>query len=254
MINLRLPPSMNVEKGMRMVGKLDAGYWSGLINYQRAKDHAADRRNNYKAAITWFDKQTLQAFPNNPWTNGAQYNLARTYEALGDTQQATLRYESNTTPRPATTATCSGQNGSRRSGRIKRARASKRFALIPNAANDLRRRQRAGGNQPLSSGVDREIQTSQRPRSEEQQVAPLGENNLVDRKLPGHPQNGEAHAASDYLAIGQDDLMSLFPLHAICSSLAVGSQLYGCPHRRATAECQQTNRLPSKGWISTRRT
>jgi hypothetical protein len=88
------------EKLMRVVGKLDASYWSGLVNFQRAHDRSADRIANYKAAAYWFDEQTLQAFreiPGNPWTSGAQYNLARTYEALGDIERAALAYWANDT-------------------------------------------------------------------------------------------------------------------------------------------------------------
>jgi hypothetical protein len=37
----------------------------------------------------------LLASPNGPWTLGAQYNLARTLEASGDTERAILQYQSN---------------------------------------------------------------------------------------------------------------------------------------------------------------
>ena len=30
-----------------------------------------------------------------PWTNGARYNLARTFEAAGDPQRAILQYDGN---------------------------------------------------------------------------------------------------------------------------------------------------------------
>ena len=147
--NIALPPDNqlaaasvdNVEKGMRVVGKLDAGYWSGLINYQRANDHAADRRNNYKAAVTWFDKQTLHDFPNSPWTNGAQYNLARTLEALGDTEQATLQYESNDDASP-------GYHGD-----LLRAKWLKGSARIASASSDFRRHsERSEQSAPPAAG------------------------------------------------------------------------------------------------------
>ena len=119
----------DIEKAFRLLAKLDAGYWSGLINFQRTHDRAADRRENYQAAAYWFDEQTLQAFqalPSNRWASGAQYNLARTYEALGDIQHATLQVPGPTTPRPATRATCSAPSGSNNWERSKRRTPSRR--------------------------------------------------------------------------------------------------------------------------------
>ena len=66
--------------------KQAASYWSGLIAYQRG---------NYSAAGDYFRKRTLEAAPNTPWRHGALYNLARTYEAAGDTQRAILQYQSD---------------------------------------------------------------------------------------------------------------------------------------------------------------
>jgi len=75
-----------LEKIMSLRGKQDASYWSGLIAYQR---------ENYSAAIDYFTQRTLLAYPNGPWTNGARYNLARAYEASGQTERAILQYGSN---------------------------------------------------------------------------------------------------------------------------------------------------------------
>ncbi len=54
------------------VGKMNAGYWLGLI-------HA--HQGNNRAAIDYFRTRTLEAFPGGKWQPGAIYNLARTYEA-----------------------------------------------------------------------------------------------------------------------------------------------------------------------------
>jgi hypothetical protein len=74
------------NKLIHLRGKQDASYWTGLITYQR---------RNYSAAIDWFTKETLLAYPNGPWTNGARYNLARAYEASAQTERAVLQYGSD---------------------------------------------------------------------------------------------------------------------------------------------------------------
>jgi tetratricopeptide (TPR) repeat protein len=65
-------------------GKIDASYWLGLIAYEQ---------ENYPSAIDYFRKRTLEVTPNGPRTAGAHYNLARSYEALGQTQKAVEEYE-----------------------------------------------------------------------------------------------------------------------------------------------------------------
>jgi hypothetical protein len=52
--------------------KQHASYWLGLVAYERA---------NYPVAIDYFQDRTLEDSPDGPWTYGARYNLARTYEA-----------------------------------------------------------------------------------------------------------------------------------------------------------------------------
>lgn len=74
------------EKLVLLVGKQYASYWSGLVAYQRG---------NYSAAVDYFRKRTLEAFPGSMWTTGALYNLARSYEAGGETERAILQYGSN---------------------------------------------------------------------------------------------------------------------------------------------------------------
>jgi hypothetical protein len=75
-----------IEKIILLQGKQNASYWLGLIAYQRG---------NYSAALDYFTKRTLFFTPNNPWTNGARYNLARTFEVAGDAEKARLQYASN---------------------------------------------------------------------------------------------------------------------------------------------------------------
>jgi tetratricopeptide (TPR) repeat protein len=73
-------------KQLQMFAKQNASYWAGLVAYQRA---------NYATAIDYFKTRTLEAAPNGTWTDGAQYNLARTYEASGETDWAVLQYQSS---------------------------------------------------------------------------------------------------------------------------------------------------------------
>jgi hypothetical protein len=75
-----------MEKFVYLRGKQDASYWLGLIAYQR---------QNYPSAIDYFTKRTLLFTPDGPWSDGARYNLARTFEAVGDVERAVLQYESN---------------------------------------------------------------------------------------------------------------------------------------------------------------
>jgi hypothetical protein len=67
------------------IAKQDASYWLGLASYERG---------NFDAAIDWFSERTLAASPGGPWTEGARYNLARTYEALDRRADAIRTYRS----------------------------------------------------------------------------------------------------------------------------------------------------------------
>jgi hypothetical protein len=68
--------------------KQDASYWLGL---------AAFERELYDAALDYFSERTLAATPDGPWTHGAYYNLGRTYEALGQVDQACAAYRGDKT-------------------------------------------------------------------------------------------------------------------------------------------------------------
>ncbi|HEV3004608.1 MAG TPA: transglutaminase domain-containing protein [Pirellulales bacterium] len=63
--------------------KQDASYWLGL---------AAFERELYDTALDYFNERTLAATPDGPWTHGAYYNLGRTYEALGQIDEACAAY------------------------------------------------------------------------------------------------------------------------------------------------------------------
>ncbi len=53
-----------------------ASYWLGLIAFEEGQ---------YEVAIDFFKTRTLETYPDGLWKTGATYNLARTYEQLGDT-------------------------------------------------------------------------------------------------------------------------------------------------------------------------
>ena len=66
--------------------KQSASYWLGLMAYERG---------NYPSAIDYLETRTLNASPDGPWTAGARYNLGRTYEALGKTDDAIRYYKAD---------------------------------------------------------------------------------------------------------------------------------------------------------------
>ena len=76
-----------IDAAMSARGKQDASYWLGLIAF---------KRGNYGAATDYFVKRTLEASPGGPWTHGAKYNLARTFEATGQFDKAIQQYEADT--------------------------------------------------------------------------------------------------------------------------------------------------------------
>ena len=67
----------------------DAVFWLGLISFEQGA---------YQTAAQYFGPMTLEAYPNGPWTNGARYNLARSYEALGRLPEAVKLYEADHSP------------------------------------------------------------------------------------------------------------------------------------------------------------
>jgi tetratricopeptide (TPR) repeat protein len=69
--------------------KQDATYWLGLISYDEKE---------FTAAEDYFQRLTLGVWPTGPWTDGARYNLARTYEADGRKDDAIKLYEADDSP------------------------------------------------------------------------------------------------------------------------------------------------------------
>ena len=69
--------------------KQHASYWLGLAQYDEG---------NLKAAASWFKERSLELYPNGLWTPGARYNLARTYEALGEIELARELYLEDDSP------------------------------------------------------------------------------------------------------------------------------------------------------------
>ena len=69
--------------------KHHASYWLGLAQYDDGRP---------EAAVEWFARRTLEAFPDGPWTGGARYNLGRTYEALDDIEKAREQYFQDESP------------------------------------------------------------------------------------------------------------------------------------------------------------
>jgi hypothetical protein len=81
--SLRISSLPNEYKAIKLLGKYMAGYWSGQVAYQLG---------NYATAVDFFRTRTIEAFPDMPLTPGARYNLARSYEASGDWNQAEVLY------------------------------------------------------------------------------------------------------------------------------------------------------------------
>jgi tetratricopeptide (TPR) repeat protein len=69
--------------------RYDSTYWLGLIQYER---------RDYKTALDWLKTRTLDDSEANPWRNGARYNSARCYEALGQRDDAIRLLRQSTSP------------------------------------------------------------------------------------------------------------------------------------------------------------
>lgn len=69
--------------------KADASYWTGLLLFDEG---------NYAAAENWFSHPKLAAGTGDFWRDGTRYNLARTYEAEGKTDEARAIYEQDKSP------------------------------------------------------------------------------------------------------------------------------------------------------------
>lgn len=69
--------------------KHDASYWLGIVAFERG---------DFETAIDYFQRRTLEAWPDGPWTDAATYNLARTYEAQDRLDEAVELYEQDDFP------------------------------------------------------------------------------------------------------------------------------------------------------------
>jgi hypothetical protein len=67
----------------------DISYWLGLIQYEKGE---------YANAMTWLRQSLDEDSTESPWTPAARYNLARCYEALGQTDEAVKLYLSDDSP------------------------------------------------------------------------------------------------------------------------------------------------------------
>jgi tetratricopeptide (TPR) repeat protein len=68
--------------------KQAASFWLGLVHFEQ---------KNYPEAADFFAKRSLEPNPKGPWSAAARYNLARTYEAMGETDKAIAEYEADKT-------------------------------------------------------------------------------------------------------------------------------------------------------------
>jgi tetratricopeptide (TPR) repeat protein len=66
--------------------KAASSYWLGLLIYDVG---------DYEVAARWLGDRTLDRDPKGKWADGARYNLARTYEALGQYDDAIKTLESD---------------------------------------------------------------------------------------------------------------------------------------------------------------
>jgi len=80
----KMPPE---TRTIYLRAKLDASYWLGLI---------AAHQDNAASAQDYLTTRTQEMIENNRWTHGARYNLARVYEAGGNTEEAVKLYRSDT--------------------------------------------------------------------------------------------------------------------------------------------------------------
>jgi tetratricopeptide (TPR) repeat protein len=81
------PPVLRYALALRS-RKQDATYWLGLISFDE---------HEYSTAEEYFKNLLLDVWPpaEDFWTDGAHYNLARTYEASGRTDEAVKLYEAD---------------------------------------------------------------------------------------------------------------------------------------------------------------
>jgi TolA-binding protein len=67
----------------------DAVYWMGVLCAQQGDD---------KTAMQYLGPMLLDDTLDDPWTSGAQFNLAQCYERLGKTEEAIKLYQADRSP------------------------------------------------------------------------------------------------------------------------------------------------------------
>jgi hypothetical protein len=101
------------ERRLAVAAKQAASYWLGLLAFDEQQ---------YATAIDYLATRTLDAFPGTSWTDGARYNLARAYEAAGQSDKAIALYEADDSPQ---------RHGNRLRGRRLKERASSKSNDAP---------------------------------------------------------------------------------------------------------------------------
>jgi tetratricopeptide (TPR) repeat protein len=76
------------KRDVYTTAKSHASYWLGLLSFDDGR---------YDSAADWLGR-LLEAEPDGPWASGARYNLARTYEELGRTDEAVALLEADDSP------------------------------------------------------------------------------------------------------------------------------------------------------------
>jgi hypothetical protein len=71
--------ALQIHRATIRVVKQTATYWLGITHYDTGA---------YQTAVSWLKKRTLESSPENPWLTGARYNLSRTFEAMGELDEA----------------------------------------------------------------------------------------------------------------------------------------------------------------------
>jgi tetratricopeptide (TPR) repeat protein len=78
---------MYVAMGQRT--RENVSFWLGIIQYEK---------RDFKTAVDWFKERSLTLSPDNFWTRSIKYNLARSYEQLGDYNAALKLYHADLSP------------------------------------------------------------------------------------------------------------------------------------------------------------
>ena len=82
--NIPAAGSWLIEKRLfDRIAKMQAAYWLALLHFDNKR---------FAFAANFFENRALKAYPGGPWQHGATYNLARTFEALGQPAKAIKLY------------------------------------------------------------------------------------------------------------------------------------------------------------------